>query len=189
MTSSKLLLYKRLLSTLLSQIVIIMIFSWVKTNPYHRHLHQKKVLSLHFFFSIRVSFTDTDNLQDSGGKEGTIFYSTLPLPPAHEHSDIYLQLCMWDDYHIFLIAPLVFTRLLLDDIYHLIELPFDWLMMWRLFLFVYVMICFQLFCYSNFRMETGGLELASTITLVLKANRLTKCVSHPKKSTWEEDKI
>ena len=115
------------------------------------------------------------------GKEGVHLLFTLPLPPAHEYSDIYLQLCMWDDYHIFLIVPLVFTRLLLDDTYHLIELPFDWLMMWRLFLFVYVVICFQLFCYSNFRRETGGLELASTITLVLKVNRLTKCASHPKK--------
>ena len=27
--------------------------------------------------------------------------------------------------------------------------------------------------------EIGGLELASTITLVLQANRLTKCASHP----------
>ena len=27
--------------------------------------------------------------------------------------------------------------------------------------------------------ETGGLELASTIILVLQANRLTKCASHP----------
>ena len=51
------------------------------------------------------SFTDTDDSQDSRRK-GTIFYSTLPLPPAHEHSDIYLQLCTWDDYHIFLIVPL-----------------------------------------------------------------------------------
>ena len=55
-------------------------------------------------------------------------YSTLPLPLAHEHSDIYLQLCTWDDYHIFLITTLVFTRLLLDEIYHLIELLFDWFM-------------------------------------------------------------
>ena len=54
------------------------------------------------FFSLSgFSFTDTDNSQDSRRREGTIFYSTLPLPPAHEHSDIYLQLCMWDDYHIF----------------------------------------------------------------------------------------
>ena len=84
-----------------------------------------------FFFLSGFSFTDTDDLQDSRGREGTIFYSTLPLPPAHEHSDIYMQLCIWDDYHIFLIAPFVFTRLLLDEIYHLIELPFDWLMMWH----------------------------------------------------------
>ena len=31
--------------------------------------------------------------------------------------------------------------------------------------------------------ETGGLELASTIILVLQANRLTKCASHPKEQT------
>ena len=78
-----------------------------------------------FFFLSGFSFTDTDYSQDSRGREGTIFHSTLPLPPAHEHSDSYLQLCMRDDYHIFLIAPLVFTRLLLDEIYHIIELPFD----------------------------------------------------------------
>ena len=53
-----------------------------------------------FFFLSGFSFTDTDNSQDSRRREGTIFYSTLPLPPAHEHSDIYLQLCTWDDYHI-----------------------------------------------------------------------------------------
>ena len=52
-------------------------------------------------FFIRVFFTDTNNSQDSRGREGTIFYSSLPLPPVHEHSDIHLQLCMWDDYHIF----------------------------------------------------------------------------------------
>ena len=65
-------------------------------------------------FSIRVFFTDTDDSQDSRGMEQTIFYSTLPLPPAHEHWDIYLQLCMWDDYPEFLIATLVFTRCLLQ---------------------------------------------------------------------------
>ena len=82
----------------------------------------------HFFFLSGFSFTDTDNSQDSRGKEGTFFYSTLPLPPAHEHSDIFVQLCTWDVYHIFLIAALAFTRLLLDEIYHHIKLLFDWLM-------------------------------------------------------------
>ena len=76
-----------------------------------------------YFFSIRVFFHGHWRL---AGKQGTIFYSTLPLPPAHEHSGIYLQLCMWDDYQIFLIAPLVlpdchsmrFTAL---SNYHLID--------------------------------------------------------------------
>ena len=31
------------------------------------------------------------------------------------------------------------------------------------------------FCYSDFNLETGVFELASTITFVLQANRLTKC--------------
>ena len=74
------------------------------------------------------------------GKGGTIFYSTLPLPSTHEHSDIYLQLCMWDYYHLFLITQLLFTRLLLDEIYHLIELPFDWLMNWCWFFFIFLLI-------------------------------------------------
>ena len=69
--------------------------------PYLTHMYS------YVFFSIRVFFTDTDDSQFSRGSEGTIFYSTLPLPPAHEHWDIYLQLCMWDDYHVFLIATLV----------------------------------------------------------------------------------
>ena len=58
------------------------------------------------FFSITVFFHGHWQIK----REGTIFYSTLPLPSAHEHSDIYLQLCTWDDYRIFLIAMLVFTR-------------------------------------------------------------------------------
>ena len=85
---------------------------------------------LFFFFLSGFSFTDTNDSQDSREREVTIFYSTLLLPPVYEYWDIYLQFCMWHDYHIFLIKPLVFTNLLLDKIYHLIELPFDWLMMW-----------------------------------------------------------
>ena len=58
------------------------------------------------FFSIRVFFHGHRQIK----REGTVFYSTLPLPSSDEHSDIYLQLCTWDDYRIFLIATLVFTR-------------------------------------------------------------------------------
>ena len=38
----------------------------------------------------------------------------------------------------------------------------------------------QGFSYSNLTLETGGFELASTITLALKANRLIKCAGHTK---------
>ena len=37
------------------------------------------------FFLSGFSFTDTVDSQDSRRREGTIFYSALPLPPAHEH--------------------------------------------------------------------------------------------------------
>ena len=94
---------------------------------------------LYIFFLWRFSFTDSDNSQNNRGREGAILYFTLPLPPDDEHSVIYLQLCTRDDYHMFLIATLVFTRLLLDEIYHLIELLFDWLMMWCWFLFIWLL--------------------------------------------------
>ena len=67
---------------------------------------------------------------------------------------------MGDGYHKFLIAMLVFTTLLLNEIYHLIELPLT--------------------------RETSGFEFASTITLVLQANRLTKCASHQRKSVFHK---
>ena len=95
-----------------------------------------------FFFLSEFSFTDTDNSQNSRGREKTIFFPTLPLPSAHEYPGIYLQVCTWDDYSIFLIATLVLTRLLFDEIYRLIELLFDWLMMWCWFLFVDLLIWF-----------------------------------------------
>ena len=128
------------------------------------------------FFLSGFSFTDTEDSQDSRGREGTISYSTLPLQPAHEHWDIYLQLCMWDEYHVFLIATLVFTRLLLDEIYHLIELLFDWLDDDAMFVCLLDKLI-PSFLLQRFDMETDGLEFASTITLVLQANELTKCAN------------
>ena len=108
-----------------------------------------------FFFLSGFSFTDTYNSQDSSGREGTIFYSTLPFPPAHKYSDIYLQLWMWDDYQVFVITRLVFARLLLDEIYHLIESPFDWLIDWLIDDAMFVCLLDKLildFCYSVFDM-------------------------------------
>ena len=99
------------------------------------------MLGINFnFFLSGFTLTDIDNSQDSRGREWTIFYSTLPLPPVHEHSGIYFQLYIWGDYHVFLISSIVFTRLQFDKIYHLIELPFHWLMMQFWFMFAYLMI-------------------------------------------------
>ena len=36
------------------------------------------------------------------------------------------------------------------------------------------------FGYIDLTLETSGFELASIITLVLQANELTKCASHPR---------
>ena len=110
-------------------------YVWTVTKRWNARLKEldKNSNSFFFFFFFVIfflsgfSFTDTKNLQDSRGREGTFIYSTLPLPPTHKHSGIYLQFSMWDDYRVFLIATLVFTRLLLDEICHLNELPFDWL--------------------------------------------------------------
>ena len=122
------------------------------------------------------SFTDTDDSQGGRGREGTIFYSILPLPSAHKHLGIYLpystlsyppahkhlrinlQLCMWDGYHIFFITTLVFTRLVLDELYHLIEFPFHY--WWYI-----------IFCLFTWWFDTRF------FTFVLQTNRLTKRAS------------
>ena len=123
------------------------------------------------------------------GREGTIPYSTLPLPPAHEHWDIYLQLCMWDDYHVFLIAALVLTRLLLDEIYHLIESLFEWLIITIWVIDWWCNVCFRLlddlilgFCYSNLILKTDGFELASTNTLSTRLSKKKAKVTFGSKS-------
>ena len=72
----------------------------------------------------------------------------------------------------------MFTRLLLDEFFHLIELPFEWLIDDAMFVYLLDELILG-FCYSDLTLETGGFELASTITLVLQADQLTKCDSHP----------
>ena len=149
-------------------------------SPSNKRRPTPRALTRVFFFLFFLSgfsFTDTDDSQDSRGREGTIYYSTPPLPP--EHGDIYLQLCMWDDYHVFLIAKPVFTRLLLDEIYHFIELPFDWLINDAMFL---RLLDEQVlgFCYIDFYMGNRWIWTCLDYhALVLEANRLTKCGSHP----------
>ena len=77
----------------------------------------------------------------------------------------------------------MFTRLLLDEIYHLIELPVDCLIDDAMFVCLLDELI-QGFCYSDLRWETGGFELASTVTFVLQANRLTRCASRSMVTTF-----
>ena len=124
--------------------------------------------SITFFFLLGFSFTDTDESQDSNGREGAhSLYSTLPLPPAHEHWGIYLQLCLWDDYHVFLIATLVFTRLLLDEIYRLIELLFEWFIDDAMFVCLREELILG-FCCSDLTLETGGFNSHRPLLLYYK---------------------
>ena len=80
--------------------------------------------------NIQVCFLTTH--RTTGERKGPFF---IPLYHFHSLMNIQTFICnfAWEisiHYHIFLIAPLVFTRLLFDEIYRLIELPFDWLMKW-----------------------------------------------------------
>ena len=66
--------------------VFVRTFQWTSSECLTNVTITVKVAMITYtkFFSIRVFFTDTDNSQDSRGREGSIFYSTLPLPPAHK---------------------------------------------------------------------------------------------------------
>ena len=103
--------------------------------------------------------------QQEKEEDHLLFHSTTS---TRSQTLFYLQFCLWDDYHVLLIATLVFTRLLLNDIYHLIEIPFEWLIDDAMFVCSLDELVLG-FCYSDFTLGTGGFELASTITLVLQA--------------------
>ena len=69
-------------------------FSRIKSNK----IQKSEFFIAKFFFSIGVCFQGHWRVTGQQGKGG-------------DHSDIYLQLCMWDEYHIF------FTRLYLPGCY------------------------------------------------------------------------
>ena len=80
-----------------------------------------------FFFSIRVLYHrhwQSTGQQGNWGDHLLLHSTTSNRSQTFKHL---FAICIWDDYHVFLITTFVFTRLLLKEIYHLIELPFDWL--------------------------------------------------------------
>ena len=120
----------------------------VLSSPHKIISHDTMTIYISFFYQGFLSRTLTTH---SRGREDTI----LPLPPAHEHSDNYLQLCTWDDYHIFLIASPVFTRLLCYSMrfttvsnYYLIDVMLTFVLFACWFDFR--------FCYGDLTWETSG---------------------------------
>ena len=129
-----------------------------------------------FFYQDFLSWTLTTHRTAWEGRE-TIFYSTLPLPPStHQYLDIYLAtlhvtsyisnrtVCIYQAAPQWDLPPYRVTNCMTDDVMLIVCLLVDLI---------------QGFCYSYLTLETGGLELATTIILVLQANWLTKCSSHP----------
>ena len=128
------------------------------------------------FFSIRLFFTDTADSQDSRGKEGTIFYSILPLPTTDEHWDITTLHVRW-------LSRIFKRKACVYQTASQWNLPPYRITIWVIDWWCKVCLLDELtlgFCYSDLSLETSGFELASTITLVLQANQLTKCANHPK---------
>ena len=68
------------------------------------------------FFSIWVSFRRHWRFTEQQENWCDHLNSSLSFSPTHKHSDIYLQLHIWEDNFLFLIALLVTTILLLDNI-------------------------------------------------------------------------
>ena len=125
--------------------------SWQPDSNRERFLSERKLLTIElgtlkwkFFYLGFLSRTLTTHMTTGEGREPS-FIPFYHFHPLRNIQTFILQLCAWDEYHMFLIAPLVFTRLVLDEIYHLIELLFDWLMMRLWFLFVYLLIWFKVF--------------------------------------------
>ena len=76
---------------------------------------------IYTFFLYSFSFANNGDSQNSRERKGTSLI-TVPFSPTHKHSDIYLQLCIWDFYLVFVMAVHVITRLLL------LELVFNWML-------------------------------------------------------------
>ena len=143
-------------------------------------IYVKIFLLVSFFFFYRFSSQTLTIYRTVGEGRGPSF---IPLYHFHPLTNIETFICNFacEMTITFLIAMLVFTRLLLDEIYHLPYYQLIWqLSNWLMMQCLFTWWIDTRFCYSDLTLETSGFELASAITLVLQANRLTKCASQPK---------
>ena len=114
--------------------------------------------SIYQLFFIRVFFHRHWRITGQQGKGGDHLYSSPLLPPANEHSDIYLQIFAWGDYHVFLCRSLITTRW---------DLPPRRITIWlrdESMQCLFIWWFNSRLCYSNLTRETGRFQLASIIT-------------------------
>ena len=85
-------------------------------------------LDHNFYFLSGFPFMDTGDSEESRGREGGVhflFHSTTSTR-SRTFRHLFVTLHVRWLSHIFNRNTLVFTRLLLNEIYHLLELQFDW---------------------------------------------------------------
>ena len=119
-------------------------------------LAKKKAVNIVFFFSIRNFFH---------GPSFILLYHFHPPSRTFRHLFETLQVRLLS--HIFNRYSMRFTTLLNYYLIDWYDTDFCLFACWFDFRF----------CYSYFTWEISGLELASTIILILQANRLSKCAS------------
>ena len=98
-----------------------------------------------FVFSIRVFFRKKRRLTGQQEKRGGHLYSTLPLPPTHEYSDIYFATL-----HVILLSHISNRTAWIYQAATRWDLPPDRITIWLiddmlLILFVYLLIWFKVF--------------------------------------------
>ena len=126
-----------------------------------------------FFFSITVFFTDTDDSQDSREREGDhlLFHATTSTRSRtlrHLFATLHVR---WLS-RIFNRNACVYqtaTRWVFPPY------PCEWLINDAMFVCLLDELILGI-CYSDLTLETGGFELASTITLLFQENKLTWCL-------------
>ena len=123
--------------------------------------------SWHFllFFLSGFSFMDSDNSREKRGREGNHLYPTLPLPPAHEHSNIYFATL-----HVRLLSHISNRTAWIYQAATRWDLPPYRITIWLIDDVLLIFVCLlvdliQGFWYSYLGLETRGLEHLMILTL------------------------
>ena len=120
------------------KLLFCLIFSYLMGHLFFNSFlwNWTEVMSVHFSVSFMVIinsflylvFFHKLTIHESVGEGRGHLYSFLPSPLAQRHVDNYLQLYIREDYHIFLIAAHLITRLLFYKYCPPLESAFDWML-------------------------------------------------------------